>query len=79
MPRDCRGAVHREPSTQRESPSMTRPTESDRVCQLLPFDGRMALVRASQTPGGEMARRIAIEQVVERVRAQFPNWFVGRA
>ncbi len=57
---------------------MTTSTESDRVCQLLPFDGRMALVRASQTPGSAMTRQIAIERATERVRAQFPDWFVGR-
>ena len=54
---------------------MTNPIDSDLVCKLLPFDGRMALVRASQAPGGDMARRVSIEQAVQRARAQFPEFF----
>lgn len=49
------------------------------VSQLLPFDARMALVRAANTPVTEydpLARQIALEEVQAMIKARFPEFFV---
>lgn len=48
------------------------------VSQQLPFDARMALVRAAQTPippGDPLARVKAIEQAQALARRRFPDLF----
>lgn len=48
------------------------------VSQQLPFDARMALVRAAQTPippGDPLARVKAIEQAQAMARRRFPEMF----
>lgn len=53
-------------------------TQAPPVSQHLPFDARMALVRAAQTPippGDPLARVKAIEQAQALARRRFPNLF----
>lgn len=49
------------------------------VATLLPLEARLALQRAAgvePTPGNPMARLIAIEQAIARIKMQFPQYFV---
>lgn len=53
-------------------------TQAPPVSQHLPFDARMALVRAAQTPippGDPLARVKAIEQAQALARRRFPDMF----
>jgi hypothetical protein len=58
-----------------QTPDKGVATEPACVCKLLPFDGRMALVRASKTPGDGLARMIAIELAESQVKRNFPTFF----
>jgi hypothetical protein len=58
-----------------DAPITRNHIEHDVVCKLLPFDGRMVLVRASKTPGDGITRVIAIEQAENQVRRNFPTFF----
>ena len=48
------------------------------VSNHLPFDARMQLVRASQTPitnGDPLARFRAVDEASDRIRYQYPHFF----
>jgi hypothetical protein len=52
--------------------------ETQTISLQLPFEVRMALMRAAAThipEGNPLARVMAIEQAIERARAQFPSLF----
>lgn len=57
-------------------------TNHQPVSNHLPFDARMQLVRASQTPitsGDMLARARAIEEASSRIRYQYPHFFKKEA
>lgn len=64
--------------TQANTPPIRTSWQPPAVSKHLPFDARMALVRAAQTPippGDPLARVKAIEQAQALARRRFPDMF----
>lgn len=52
---------------------------NEQISEHLPFNERMQLVRASQTPGSTSARIDAIDEAKARISSQYPEFFQKEA
>ena len=59
-----------------KGPTLSSQTnDSGLVCKHLPYEARTQLVRASQNPGGPVARAQAIDQATTEAKRIYPDFF----